>query len=122
MAKVARAAAAKAEADKGKAATTSPKKKRLLKGHRSGYTGCGKDQIHVREIAKAISSCCNASNLATVKLLWKGWDNAVNIAKLTDKGSVKSAVTNVHKPGGGSVGNMTTISEQKLQVFAFVVC
>ena len=41
---------------------------------------------------------------------------------MTDKDSVKSAVANVRKPGGGSVGNMVSqISEKKLQVFAFAV-
>ena len=60
--------------------------------------------------------------MATTKLLWEGWDNAQNIAEMTGKDSVTSAVMNVFKPGGGSKENMVSqMSEHKLQVFAFII-
>ena len=63
-------------------------------------------------IADALQLCCDTSNAATIKFLWEGWDNVQNIAELTDKDSVRSAVANIRKPGGGSKGNMvSTMSE-----------
>ena len=121
-AKEARAAVAKAKAAKANAVPTPPKAKRLIKGHWSGYTGCGKDQVHVRKIAEAIERCCNTSTLATVKLLWGGWDNVVNIAEMAGVDTMKSSVANIRKPSGGSKGSMvSTMSKQKLQMFAFTV-
>ena len=44
------------------------------------------------------------------------------MAKMTRVDTVKSSVANIRKPGVGSKGNMvSTISEQKLQVFAYAV-
>ena len=130
VARIAKMDAAKAKAAKAKAATAkakatkakAPPKKRIVKGHWSGYNGKSDHHIHAREIADAIQLCCDTSDAATTKFLVEGWDNAQNIAEMTDKDSVRHAVANVRKPGGGSSGNMVSIfAEHKLQVFAFTV-
>ena len=69
-----------------------------------------------------MSRCRDTSNLVTVKLLLEGWNNVDDIASMTDKDSVENSVMNIHKPRGRLKGNMvSTMSEQKLHVFAFII-
>jgi CobQ-like glutamine amidotransferase family enzyme len=89
-------------------------------GHWSGYTNRNKSQVWGRVIADAINCCCDTGNTVTIKLLWEGRTNVNGIASMTNQDSVKNSVMNICKPGGGSQHNMVlTMSEQKLQVFAF---
>ena len=106
QARIAKVAIAKAKAEKAKAAkarkkaAAPPPKKRVVKGHWSGYNGKSEQHKLGRKIADAIQLCCDISGAATIKFLMEGWDNAQNIAEMTDKNSVRHAVANVRKPGG----------------------